>query len=62
MSERHTAVELATQGGGEAGYHVRFAIHSRIDHIVVLDDERDLRVTITLVRSISMRQLRSASN
>lgn len=61
MSKRHTAVELATQGSGEASYHVRFAIHSRIDHIPVLDDERDLGVTITLLICVSMRQLESAS-
>lgn len=45
---RRTAVELATQRGSEAANLVGLAVHCRIDHILVFDDEGYLGIAVTL--------------
>lgn len=45
---QHTAVKLAAQRGSEAADLVGLAVHSRLDHILVFDDEGDLGIAIPL--------------
>lgn len=47
-----TSVELTAQAGCEARHLIRLAIHSRVDHICVLDDETYLRVAVTLLAPV----------
>jgi len=43
-----TLVELAAQSRCEAGGLIILAIHGGINHVVILDDESNLRISVTL--------------
>ena len=50
MGQNATFVKLSAKCGGKAGGLVRLSAHVRIYEIIILDDEADFRVTISLER------------
>lgn len=54
MKWGRTFVELPAESGSEAPGHVSLAIHSSFNHVIVLDDERDLGVTVALRRHLEI--------
>ncbi len=49
---RHTSVKLAPQRGCKSSCHVRLSIHGGLNQISVLNDKRDLGISISL-RTVS---------
>lgn len=43
-----TFVKLAAKGCCKTSYRVRHAVHSRVDHIIIFDHKRNLRIAVTL--------------